>query len=143
VDGIPPASSQSGKRFGGAAESEEHRKLKDYVLRHPNEIGAPSPPDDARKELMLLSGDEVDVYIARGGAVHLVEVKSVRSTDPDFVRGVYQCVKYRAVFKAQRAGTTPDLRIVATLVVERQPPSHILDLAKRHSVRLAVITVNH
>jgi hypothetical protein len=79
VDGIPPASSQSGERFGGAAESEEHRKLKDYVLRHPNEIGAPSSPDDARKELMLLSGDEVDVYIARGGAVHLAWISHARA----------------------------------------------------------------
>lgn len=75
--------------------------------------------------------------------VHLVEVKSVRSTDPGLIRGVYQCIKYSAVFQAQRAGTTPELRITATLVVEKKPPSNIRDLAKRHGVRLAVITVNH
>jgi hypothetical protein len=137
-DGIPPASS----RFGGLAESEEHRKLKEYVLRHPKKIGAPSAPDDARTELMLLSGDEVDVYIAKGDAVHLVEVKSIRSTEPDLVRGVFQCIKYRAVFQAQRAGTTPNLRIEATLVVENEPSSNIRDLAKRHHVRLIVVVVN-
>lgn len=142
ADGMPPQSSQPTKRFGGPAESEEHRKLKEYVLRHPKKIGAPSSPDDARKELMLLSGDEVDVYIARGDVVHLVEVKSVRSTEPDFIRGVYQCIKYRSVFEAQRVGTTPDIRITTTLVVETQPPSHIRDLAKRHNVRLAVVSVN-
>ncbi len=91
---------------------------------------------------MLLSGDEVDVYIARGNTVHLVEVKSIRSSAPDLTRGVYQCIKYRAVFEAQRVGTTPDIRIIATLVVETDPPSHIRDLAKRHKVRIAVVSVN-
>lgn len=141
-DGVPPRSSQSSLHFGGLAESEEHRKLKEYVLRHPWEIGVSGPPDDARRELMLLSGDEVDVYIARGDTVHLVEVKSIRSSTPDLIRGVYQCIKYRAVFGAQRVSTTPDIRITAALVVETEPPSHIRDLAKRHRVQIAVLRVN-
>ena len=142
ADGIPPSSSQSGQRFGGPAESEEHRKLKQYIFRHPDKIGALGKPDDARKELILLSGDEVDVYIAVENTVHLVEVKSIRSSAPDLTRGVYQCIKYRAVFEAQRVGSTPDIRIIATLVVETDPPSHIRDLAKRHKVRIAVVSVN-
>jgi len=142
ADGIPPGSSQSGKRFGGPAESEEHRTLKEYILHHPERIGAPDTPDDARKELMLLSGDEVDVYFARDDTVHLIEVKSLRSTRPDLLRGVYQCVKYRAVLEAQRAGTTPDLRIVTTLVVEEEAPSYIRDLSKRHGIRVVVVPVN-
>lgn len=141
-DGVPPASSQSGQRFGGPAESEEHRKLKRYVLRHPEKVRAPSKPEAAQSELMLLSGDEVDVYFARGDTVHLVEVKSVRSTEPDLIRGVYQCIKYRAVFRAQRTSTNPDLRVEATLVVETEPPRHIRCLAKRHEIRVVVLAVN-
>jgi hypothetical protein len=142
ADGIPSSSSQSGQRFGGPAESEEHRKLKQYILRHPEKVGASEKPDDARKEFMLLSGDEVDVYIACGNTVRLVEVKSIRSSAPDLIRGVYQCIKYRAVFEAQRVETTPDIQIIATLVVETDPPLHIRDLAKRHKVRIAVVSVN-
>jgi hypothetical protein len=141
-DGIPPAPSHSGWHGGGPAESEEHKKLKKYVLHHPKKVHAPSEPDDARMELMLLSGDEVDVYFARGDAVHLVEVKSIRSTEPDFIRGVFQCIKYRAVFQAQRAGTMSNIRITATLVTEHDPSSYICELAKRHDVRLVVLPVN-
>ena len=142
ADGMPPASSKAGRRFGGPAESKEHSKLKEYVLRHPGRVGAPTKPDRANDEEMLLSGDEVDVYFERGDVVHLVEVKSVRSSDPDLKRGVYQCIKYRAVFLAQRLATTPDIRVTTTLVVEAEPPSYIRALAKLHGVRLAVIAVN-
>jgi hypothetical protein len=66
VDGMPPASAKEGPPFGGPAESEQHRKLKDYILTHPKLIGAPTNPDRSETELRLLSGDEVDVFIARG-----------------------------------------------------------------------------
>jgi hypothetical protein len=140
VDGMPPASSKS--RFGGPAESKEHLKLKEYVLNHPKKIGAPVALDDASKEKMLLSGDEVDVYMAKGNTAYLIEVKSVRSTEPDLLRGVFQCIKYRAVFKAQCEGTIPDIRIKMTLVVEKEPPSYIHDLATRHKVQVVVLAVN-
>jgi len=65
---------------------------------------------------MLLSGDEVDVFFEATNSADLVEVKSRRSADSDYMRGVYQCIKYRAVFRAQREGTTPDLNIRAILV---------------------------
>jgi hypothetical protein len=140
-DGMPPASKAKG--YGGPAESKEHKALKKYVFEHPASVGAPAKPDWGRPEFQLMSGDEVDVFFERGTRVDLVEVKSIRSSDPDLIRGVYQCVKYRAVFMAQRLGTTPDMQVVATLVVEAEPAAHILDLAKLHKVRVRVIRVNH
>lgn len=136
-DGVPPT--PLGKRHGGPAESKEHKALKKYVLEHPAKVGVPSKPDRATDELLLLSGDEVDVFFEKGQRVDLVEVKSIRSSEPDLIRGVYQCVKYRAVFKAQRCGTTPDMHVVTTLVVETEPAAHILDLAKLHGVRVKVV----
>lgn len=90
-----------------------------------------------------MSGDEVDVFFERGQRADLVEVKSIRSSEPDLVRGVYQCVKYRAVFTAQRLGTTPDTRVFVTLVVEAQPATYILDLAKLHGIRVKIVRLNH
>lgn len=139
-DGDPPT--KAGKAFGGPAESEEHKALKHYVLKHPRTIGAAQKPARSQVELQLLSGDEVDVFFEHGTRIDLVEVKSVRSSEPDLRRGVYQCIKYRAVLRAQRVGTTPDMRIVSTLVVEVDPPSHISDLAKLHSVKVKVVRVN-
>ena len=95
--------------------------------------------DKGKDEFSLLSGDEIDVVFEHGNAAYLIEVKSVRSNEVDFVRGVYQCVKYRAVFQAQRASVTPNLAIHAILAVEGEPSGHILALAKNNSVRVKVV----
>lgn len=139
-DGVPPT--PTAKARGGPAESAEHKALKNYVFKHPKSVGVAQKPDWGSREFMLMSGDEVDVCFETGRRVDLVEVKSVRSSEPDLIRGVYQCVKYRAVFMAQRVGTTPDMQAVATLVVESEPAAHILDLAKLHKVRVKVVRVN-
>jgi len=139
ADGMPPSTSKGGRGGGGPAESPEHKTLKAYVLAHPAIVGAPAKPDKGKDEFMLKSGDEIDVVFEHGDAAYLVEVKSSRSNKTDFERGVYQCVKYRAVFKAQCAGVTPNLTIHAILAVEEGPPGHILSLAKNNRVKVKVI----
>ena len=90
---------------------------------------------------MLLSGDEVDVYFETDGRIDLVEVKSRRSNWHDLQRGVYQCVKYRAVLDAQRKQLMPSSRSAATLVVETRPSNELLALAKVHDVRVLQVIV--
>jgi hypothetical protein len=133
-----------GGRRGGEAESPEHKKLKEYVLKHPHLVGAAKMSDISvhKDEYLLLSGDEVDVFFDNGGKVHLVEVKSLRSNENDMLRGIYQCIKYRAVFKAQRQVKAPDTNIIVILVVEELPSSRIKSLAKLHDVRVKVVRVN-
>jgi hypothetical protein len=143
IDGDPPPSrDNSGPRFGGQAESAEHKKLKEYVRTHPQCIGAAPQQHIAQKEKLLLSGDKVDVFFETDQVVYIVEVKSIVSTEPDFRRGVYQCIKYRAVFRAQCNRTMPDLRLKALLVTEIKPSIVIRSLARQHDVRLAVVPVN-
>jgi hypothetical protein len=138
-DGLPPA--PVGKR-GGEAESQEHKALKAHVLAHPACVDIKEVPDKAADEVVLLSGDEVDVCFETGSRVDLVEVKSCRSDWNDFRRGVYQCIKYRAVFLAQRQAVTPDMQVIVTLVTEQEAPSDIRDLAKLHGVKLKTVSVN-
>jgi hypothetical protein len=140
VDGMPPASATKQPR-GGPAESDEHKRLKQHVEDHPESVGAPARPRQRRKEMKLLSGDEVDVFFEYRDAAYLIEVKSVLSSDPDLERGVYQCIKYRAVFEAQRSGTAPKA-IKVILVTEITPSAKIRDLAKQHGVRCRVVAVN-
>ena len=128
--------------FGGAAESEEHRLLKEYVFSNPTLVGAPKKPNIANVEEMLLSGDEVDVYFLTKNQAYLVEVKSIRSNERDLLRGIYQCIKYRAVFAAQRKEKAPSTKIEAVLVTELNPSSKISNLAKLHGIRLEVISLN-
>jgi hypothetical protein len=134
VDGQSP--------FGGPAESEEHRRLKKYILTHPRQVGAPKRPDIAHDEEILLSADEVDVFFRTKTCAYLVEVKSIRSGKPDFLRGIYQCVKYRAVYTAQSRKKAPSLDVRAILVVEMTPPKDIVALAKFHAITLKIVSVN-
>jgi hypothetical protein len=138
-DGLPPAS--VGKR-GGVAESREHKALKAHVLKHPACVGIKCVPDAADDELGLLSGDEVDVYFETGNRIDLIEVKSIRSNWNDLKRGIYQCIKYRAVFIARRQEVTPDMQVISTLVTEQEAPADIRDLAKRHGIWLRTVRVN-
>lgn len=138
-DGLPPSS--VGKR-GGEAESKEHKALKAHVLAHPACVDIKGGPDKAKDEFVLLSGDEVDVYFETGNRIDLIEVKSIWSDWNDLRRGVYQCIKYRSVFLAQRQTLTPDMQVVVTLVLEDEAPADIRDLAKIHSIRLKTVRVN-
>ena len=139
-DGLPP--DPIAKRHGGESESKEHKLLKAYVLKHPTSIGLQVRPKNARDEFLLLSGDEVDVYFESEGRVDLVEVKSTRSQWNDLRRGIYQCVKYRAVFQAQCSFLTPDVQVVATLVTENEIPRDLQQLAALHEVKIKVVRVN-
>lgn len=115
-------------RHGGLPESDEHKRLKEWVLRNPERLGITPRPDYANPEEGLLSGDEVDVMFRCGGTFYVVEVKSRRSNDADFRRGIYQCIKYRAVKLAEQFPSQP--RVVAMLVTESQMPKDLVDRAK-------------
>lgn len=100
-------------------------------------------PTRAETELRLLSGDEVDVALADDKRFVLVEVKSIRSGWDDMQRGIYQCVKYRAVMQAQMDVAGDVAEIEAVLVTEAKLPADLAALAKRLGVSRKVVTVNH
>lgn len=131
-DGKPPATTKGG--HGGPAEGPAHKALKAYILANPPCVGAPAEPDKSEDEYLLLSADEIDVVFEHGDAAYLVEVKAANSDEADLRRGVYQCVKYRAVYHAQCKGLTPNIKIHAILAVEVEPPGAIGALAKFNDV---------
>ena len=93
---------RSGKHYG-AGEGEKHKALKEYICAHPQSVGVQNAKPDGRKnEYILLSGDRLDVYFeTEAGDKIAVEVKSIISPDDDILRGLYQCVKYKAVLDAE------------------------------------------
>lgn len=127
-------------RWGGAAESEEHKKLKEWVSNNPKQIGLQQAYGVGEPELRLLSGDEVDVMFTHQGTFRAVEVKSIRSSDDDLRRGIYQCVKYREV---KRAETYPyEADIEAILVTERKLPSELQERARQLGIKTKCVAVN-
>ncbi|WP_155831740.1 hypothetical protein [Hylemonella gracilis] len=119
--------------FGGEAESPEHKRLKEWVSDNPKKIGIKTNPQNAKTEAQLLSGDEIDVLFSSGTSFHVVEVKSRRSNDADHKRGIYQCVKYREVKKAEHAPF--DIDVQAILVTENDISSELVERAKILGIR--------
>ena len=96
----------------------------------------------------LLSGDRVDVVSIMEDRTVAIEVKSKDSDWFDLRRGVYQCVKYRAVMKAQ--DIRRNANVESWLVTECQRRSKSTPLAgvkmhhlMRFSPALAVVPVVH
>ena len=92
---------RSGKFYGTGGEGEEHKKLKEYVYNHPETIGI---KDIMQRDMehILLSGDRLDVFFEFvDGTKVAVEIKPSTSPDADVMRGLYQCVKYKAILDAE------------------------------------------
>jgi len=129
-------------RFGGLPESAEHKALKDFVAANPDclKLSLSAPVTSVEKR--LLSGDEMDVEIVDGSRRYGIEVKSVRSGWADLRRGIFQCVKYRAVLIAQSGFEASEAECDAVLVTDRPLPSDLRRLAKRLAISHRVVRVS-
>jgi hypothetical protein len=85
----------------GGGETEDHRKLKNYVKEKPQAIGLPATLS-GKTEYAFQSADKIDVLFKSQSQSKWigVEVKGVRSDDADVMRGIFQCVKYKALMEA-------------------------------------------
>ena len=109
--------------FGGGGESPQHRKLKFFVANNPGAVGLPTSVGPGKTEEHLQSGDVLDVFFQHGNDSIAVEVKSSLSSEADIVRGIFQCVKYRAVLEAQQAADSIAQSARAILALEAKLPS--------------------
>lgn len=134
-DGKPPETS----RPRGAGESAEHRLLKEWAAKNPQALGL-ALGMKGTPEKDLLSGDRIDVLFSDGKSFVAVEVKSIRSSKDDWQRGLYQCVKYRAVLEAQELPIRTPVR--ALLLTEEELPLELKARAKSLNVTLKVHALN-
>lgn len=104
---------RSGKIHGCSGEGTAHKALKEYIANHPKVVGA---KETGTSEYILLSADRLDVWFPKSRIA--VEVKPKSSPDADIMRGLFQCVKYKAVLDAEAAihGEIPNAK--AVLVIE-------------------------
>jgi hypothetical protein len=130
----------SGKNYGAAAESEEHKKLKEWVAKNPQSLGIRKSFGLGVHESYLLSGDTVDVLFSDGFDFVTVEVKSCRSNDEDFRRGLYQCVKYKKVKEAEHLPNKVNVKTM--LVTERKLNPDLEARARILKVQLKCVKVN-
>lgn len=127
----------------GGGESRQRKRLKQHLLENPGVVGLQTRDIKSKTtEQKLLSGDTVDVFFSSRESSYLVEVKSILWSDDDIKRGIYQCLKHRAVLAAQHVKDPNNGSVVATLVTERDPPSDLIELAKRLAVKVYIVRVN-
>lgn len=86
---------------GGGGEGKEHKAIKEFVYNNPESLGI-NGVIRKETEYPLPSGDRIDVYFETSDCRYAIEVKPSTSPDDDITRGIFQCVKYKAVMEAIR-----------------------------------------
>ena len=102
---------------GHGGEGEEHKNLKQFIYEHPEVLGIKDVADKS-VEFRLPSGDLLDVYFIKDNGDRVaVEVKPASSPDEDMMRGIFQCVKYKAVLEAVRTVECESFSVSTVLVL--------------------------
>lgn len=114
--------------FGGGGESDAHKRLKTYVSQNPAVVGLPVNTPEGLTEFPLASGDAVDVRFLGKKDWIAVEVKSSISGEADITRGLFQCVKYKAVMEAMQLASGLPQNARAILALETALPSKLVPL---------------
>lgn len=118
--------SSSGGQSGG--ESDEHKRLKEYVAKKPASVGLSAHTEDGETEFTISSGDSIDVYFQNKKDWVGVEVKSLISNEADLTRGLFQCVKYKAVMEAMQLSLGIQQNANSILALEGELPSELVPL---------------
>lgn len=108
----------------GSEGSPEHRALRDYISENPSVINLSSRFNGVT-EYPLKSGDSVDVVFEGTQSVTAVEVKSERSGNDDIERGLFQCIKYAAVLKAENKTRNKNLDVKCVLALGHSLPNRL------------------
>jgi hypothetical protein len=114
-------------RYGGVGETEDHRRLKEYIARTPKILGL-SGCGQGTTEFVFPSADRIDVLFQQGQEWVGVEVKGATSDDGDLVRGLFQCVKYVALLEANLKSDLKKGSIRVVLVSARKLPAPVREL---------------
>lgn len=72
--------------------------MKQFIASHPESLNEQISGKGVCEHI-LLSGDRLDVFFPKSNVV--VEVKPKSAPDADILRGLFQCVKYKAILEAE------------------------------------------
>ena len=129
----PEGQEEDGITHGRQGEGPNHEQLRLWVLGNPGEIGAAYEGFRTETEVVLDSADRVDVVFYGPNETVAIEVKSADSNETDLRRGVFQCIKYRAVMEAMDIRAEP--AVTAILVTQEPLPGNLAALAHLNGVQ--------
>ena len=135
---IADSAIRKGKCRKSDSEGPYHKNLKEYIIKHPKEFSINNLVSK-ENEHVLLSGDRLDVYFKQKDEKQIaIEVKSRISDDADILRGIYQCVKYKAVLVAECLAHGKKAKVEAFLVTENELSEENRKTANMLSVKYIV-----
>lgn len=123
-------------------ESEKHNNLKKFIANNPDVVGLGENSTKGIIEYLFPSSDKADVVFKNGSKYLGVEVKSIISNDEDINRGIFQCVKYQSLLRAEQKALMLPPTARAVLVVEQQLPLGLQNLADILGIKVIVHQVN-
>ena len=126
---------------GGSNESEAHKRLKYYVAEHPESVRLKKSLAPGKTEHRLPSGDIPDVLFQDPNCRIAVEVKSRKSNKNDLRRGLFQCVKYRALLRACRSLEGETYEADALLAIEGSLPKELIAVRNTLGIRVESVKV--
>ena len=114
------------KSHGKGGESAEHKAFKKYIFLNPQVLGIKKKPFYAKPEHSFPTLDRVDVLFKVDKKWIGAEVKAIHSDTEDIYRGLYQCVKYKALLKAEQMALQIKTDIEVVLAVEGDFPKDLI-----------------
>ena len=120
------------KHHARRGEGPNHKALRLWVTNNPRRIRRKYAGFRTDTEVILESADRVDVVYYGPDLTILIEVKSRDSDEADLRRGIFLCIKYRAVMEAmdvRRAAT-----VIPVLVTQVKLPGGLEALIRRHDI---------
>jgi hypothetical protein len=122
-------------------ETAAHQALKEWVAANPQIFGSRISYSLGQTESVFASADRVDVLFEHEDGCLAVEVKAANANDPDLERGIYQCVKYQALLRAELKAQRKIPNGSSLLVSERRLPEPLQRLADLLGVRVLVVPI--
>ncbi len=134
--------------WSGGAESVHHKRLKEYLAER-HELLDLKGGYSSSFEVCLPSADRADLFLINETDLRIVcvEVKSRVSNDSDLLRGIFQCIKYRAILDAHqryellRSPTHTENNVRVLLVTECPLSTPLTRVAKFLGVEVKSIQV--
>lgn len=123
-------------------ESKEHKKLKMFIAKNSEILKTGNDFPQGKTEYQFASFDKADIVFDNGERLIAVEVKSIISNDADLNRGIFQCIKYQSLLRAEQKALLKPPTARGILVTERKLPTPLQNLADILSIKVIVHRVN-
>lgn len=121
---------------GRGGEGPHHLALKTYVSQNPQVVGLAFGSPAGKVEQGTAAGDCVDILFERRGLRLAVEIKPYHASEGEKLRGVFQCLKYRAVLTAQAALDGERVTTRVLLVLGGAATSDVVSVANRLGIQV-------